>query len=214
MTDQHSNALLLASRLLAYPDQDFIAELPELRDTAASLSIDAYGARFASVAFAFIDDMLGRPLSECASQYVSIFDFTAQGSLYMSWHRYGNDRSQGKAMAALNGLYRAAGFEPEPGEMPDYLPRMLEFLAIAPAWACETLLDGFGAEIGHLLKTLQDLGAPQYDFLAIAMEPLIHEYPDYFKARTGHDPTRRPMANPSPEPFGPLLPSSDSQSAN
>ena len=48
-------------------------------------------------------------------------------------------------MAALNALpYRAAGFEPmKGGSLPDYLPRMLEFMAVCDDWAVETMLDGF-----------------------------------------------------------------------
>lgn len=206
MNPERSEALSLASRLLDYPDGSYLRELPVLRKRCEELAKSSLSSPFATQAIAFIDKILATDASERASQYAQIFDFTAAASLYMTWHRYGNDRAQGRALAALNGLYRAAGFEPDNSEMPDYLPRMLEFLAIAPEWAGEALLDGFGAEMVAVLETLEKLEAPHAYFLGEALKPLRADYPALFAPRKGFDPTKRPMAKPEPEPLEPLLP--------
>lgn len=194
MTDAQRRALALASRLLEYPDADFFASLPQLEAEAAALAEECP---------ALADFLAQIRLAEgesCRQDYVALFDHDPAASLYMSWHRYGNDRSQGRAMAALNGLYRAAGFEPVPGVMPDYLPRMLEFLAVCEDWAAETLLDGFGPELHKLLAHLQSAQCPQAAMLAAALEPLRQQWPQRFLPRAKPDPTQRPMARPEPEP--------------
>lgn len=208
MNEAQAAALRIAGRLLAYPNAEYFQRLPELAAETAELASANPGAidSFAKAVDAYAKLMENTPKAEAGEQYVGIFDHTPAASLYMTWHRYGNDRGQGQAMGALNGLYRLAGFEPVDGDMPDYLPRMLEFFSIAPDWATDAALDGFGAEIAALEKTLADLGAPQAEFLTAALEPLRKQYPGRFEPRKGPDPTKRPMARPEPEPLEPIIP--------
>lgn len=204
MTGAQEAALRLAARLFTYPDSRFFSNLDILEKEAEALAEAEETRAFAAAASEAIAALRKRPAAESGQRHVSIFDHTPAASLHLTWHRYGNDRSQGKAMAALNGLYRTAGFEPLAGEMPDYLPRMLEFLSVAPDWARAALLDGFGAEIEALLATLRELGAVQTATLDLALAPLRAEFPQHFLPRR-IDPTRRPMAQPEPEPEGPLI---------
>lgn len=206
MTEAQAAALRLTARLLAYPNPDWLASLTKLRQEALAHAAEEDTAAFGSAALEFIDACLVAPTAELTQRYVAIFDHLPRASLYMTWHRYGNDRSQGKAMGALNGLYRVAGFEPLPGDMPDYLPRMLEFISIAPEWACEAVLDGFGPEIATLANTLKEVEAIQAPVLELALAPLRSIYPGHFAPRNSADPTRRPMARPEAEPLEPLLP--------
>lgn len=206
MTESESLALHVAGRLLAYPDQQFFATLPQLRAEAEEILRECPDDAFAREITCFVDALatLGQPAS--AAQYVAIFDHTPAASLHMTWHRYGNDRSQGRAMAALNGLYRSAGLEPQAHALPDYLPRMLEFMAVAPEWAVEILLDGFGPEIDALAASLEELESAHAPILKAALAPLKQQFPSHFKKRTGIDATRRPMAMPDPEPMEPIIP--------
>ena len=201
MTELAAARLRLAARLFAYPSGEFFNALAQMRGLENALD-----KPMAYALLNFSQRLLTAGPAETCQRYVAIFDHTPGASLYLTWHRYGNDRSQGKAMAALNGLYRTAGFEPIPGEMPDYLPRMLEFLSVAPDWAIEALLDGFGPELNQLLATLQALGSDHAPILALALEPLKQAWPDRFEPRTGPDPTRRPMAQPETEQLEPLIP--------
>ncbi len=78
-------------------------------------------------------------------------------------------------MAALNGalVYRAAGFEPMKGSLPDYLPRMLEFMAVCDDWAVETMLDGFGPEFEKIVQASFRSRRVRYAPLAaVALAPL------------------------------------------
>lgn len=194
MTGAGRAALLRISRLLDYPDAEFFAAIPEMRaDIGQHLA-----ERDAAVLTAFLDALAGLGPERAQEEYVRVFDHDPAASLYLAWHRYGNDRGQGRAMAALNRLYRAAGLEPLPGVLPDYLPRVLEFLAVCEDWAAEALFDGFGPELAALEKHVAAEGLPHAALLRLALEEPRHQWPEKFKPRT-HDATRRPMAAPEPE---------------
>lgn len=194
MTEGERKALLRVSRLLEYPDAEFFAAIPAMR---ADIRANLEGRARAELG-AFLDALEALGPQGAQEEYVRVFDHDPSASLYLAWHRYGNDRGQGRAMAALNGLYRTAGFEPLPGGFPDYLPRVLEFLSVCEDWAAEALLDGFGPELAALAKRLGALDCAQAPLVRVALKGLRRDWPERFKPR-GHDPTRRPMAAPEPE---------------
>lgn len=197
MTEAERAALDLASRALDYPDDAFFAGLEDLRRDAMNNLSPESPQRLAMLSFI---ETMQRQGSHAAQQtYVATFDHDPDASLYLAWHRYGNDRGQGKALAALNGLYRAAGLEPIFGSMPDYLPRMLEFMAIADEWAIAVLLDGFGPEIAGILEHLKATNSVHEQLLTAAIDPMRSYWPELFKPRNTPDPTLRPMAKPEPE---------------
>ncbi|MDE5878916.1 MAG: nitrate reductase molybdenum cofactor assembly chaperone [Desulfovibrio sp.] len=194
MTENERTTLVRISRLLDYPGPEFFAAIPEMR---ADIRANVEGEE-AGVLAAFLDALEELGPRGAQEAYVRVFDHDPSASLYLAWHRYGNDRSQGRAMAALNGLYRMAGFEPLPGSFPDYLPRVLEFLSVCEDWAAEALLDGFGPELAALEKRVAELGSAQAPLLRLALKGPRRDWPERFKART-HDATRRPLARPEPE---------------
>lgn len=198
MSEGEKAAILLASRLFEYPDEDWFLGLPQIKaETLQTLEPEK-----AKVIEAFCANLQATDPAAFKEDYVRVFDHDPAGSLYLTWHRYGNDRSQGRAMAALNGLYRAAGFEPVQGTLPDYLPRMLEFMAICEEWALEAMLDGFGPELEKLLQNLCEQNSPHAAILKMALEPLKRDFPEQFKPRTKPDSTIRPMARPEAENLG------------
>lgn len=199
MTPAQRHFLALASRLLEYPDAGLFADLNAMRRDAVAFFTAADESGELAALTGFIDGLLALGQNAVGENYVATFDHDPSASPYLAWHRYGNDRGQGKAMAALNGLYRQAGFEPVPGTMPDYLPRMLEFMAVADNWAIEVLLDGFGPELAALAERLAELQSPHAPLLGKSVEILRIRWPDYFRPRVKPDPTARPMANPEPE---------------
>ncbi|MDE5832134.1 MAG: nitrate reductase molybdenum cofactor assembly chaperone [Desulfovibrio sp.] len=188
--------MALAADLLEYPDDDFLATAERLGRALRQAECDAGRDALLS----FIDWISQTDPLRAREDYVAIFDHDPAASLHMAWHRYGNDRGQGRAMAALNGLYRTAGYEPvNSGAMPDYLPRMLEFMSAAEDWAVEAMLDGFGPEIDGLTTRLKELKTPYAELLEAVVAPLRRKYPGHLSPRSKPDPTIRPMARPAPE---------------
>lgn len=196
MTEAEKGLFMLASRLLEYPDSELFEALPELQ--ADLHAAEAENASPTGLA-ALVDWLAQTGLMGAQEHYVRVFDHDPGASLYLSWHRYGNDRGQGKAMAALNGLYRAAGLEPEPGVLPDYLPRVLEFTGASEDWAIEALLDGFGPEMDAMERHLAEIESPYAALFKAFLDPLRAAWPEKLKPRTDPDRTLRPLARPEGE---------------
>jgi len=84
--------------------------------------------------------------------------------LYLTYYRYGDTRKRGMAMVAFKAAYRAAGLEPvkgegeSGGELPDYLPMVLDFAGSHPRG--EKLLRAHRADLELLLRALRDAPSP------------------------------------------------------
>jgi nitrate reductase delta subunit len=91
-------------------------------------------------------------------------------SLNLSHHKWGDDRDRGSALAALSGLYLAAGFEMSTGELPDYLPLVLEFLAACPEGACIGVMEDYREEVHGLASRLKKQGSGYAGLLGLAAD--------------------------------------------
>jgi nitrate reductase delta subunit len=80
------------------------------------------------------------PLGERQRTYVETFDLDRRTSLHLTWYLHGDTRKRGLALLRLKKLYAAAGWPLDTDELPDYLPLLLEFAALAPDGYGETLL--------------------------------------------------------------------------
>jgi nitrate reductase delta subunit len=105
-----------AALCLTYPDDDFRARLPLLREAAPQLR-------------EFVDHAAVTPAPELAAHYVRVFDAEDRHSLYLSRWQDGDTRRRGVSAARYKEVYRAAGLEFTGEELPDYLPAVLECAA-------------------------------------------------------------------------------------
>jgi nitrate reductase delta subunit len=143
----------LASVLLQYPTValfDGLGHLAEAASTAPRASREPFGK--------FLDWLSRTPPDTVAMHYVEIFDLRRRCALYLTYYRYGDTRKRGMAMLAFKAAYRAAGFEPDENELPDYLPLVLDFAALHPRG--EKLLGARRADMELLLRALRDARSP------------------------------------------------------
>lgn len=105
-----------AALCLTYPDDDFVARLPLLREAAPQLR-------------EFTDHATVTPPQELAAHYVQVFDFKNRHSLYLSWWRDGDTQRRGMSLVRFQDIYKAYGMEFTGEELPDFLPAVLEFTA-------------------------------------------------------------------------------------
>jgi nitrate reductase delta subunit len=69
-------------------------------------------------------------LTKFQAEYVDNFDMTAENSLYLTYHLFDEqDRDRGPALIELTEVYKKTGFEIGSGELPDYLPLILEYVS-------------------------------------------------------------------------------------
>ena len=150
-----TRALLIAARVLEYPGRELFAATDELRHAAGQLSSLAGGLELCG----FLDRRAGQREIEAQEEYVETFDFHRRACLHLSYYRDGDRRQRGATLLGLKRLYREAGFELAQGELPDYLPVVLEFAALAPTQSVP-VLGRMRPGIELLRSCLHDLLSP------------------------------------------------------
>ena len=100
-----------------------------------------------------------RPLAELQAAYVRTFDFDRRASLHLTYHTHGDRRQRGLELVRLKRRYADAGLPLTGGELPDYLPVLLEFAAVSPA-AGEPLLAEFRTPIELVRSRLHQTESP------------------------------------------------------
>lgn len=143
-----------ASVLLAYPEEDLPSDLARVRTGLDRLGRNAVRAHLEGV----VDWLGGKGPIEAAAAYVDTFDLRRGTSLHLTYYRHGDTRERGMALAALADAYRAAGFVVGAGELPDYLPALLELAAVDPAGA--SVLADQRPALDALGRSLAGLGSP------------------------------------------------------
>ncbi len=114
-----------ASLLLRYPDAEVLAALPTL--TAA---LDELPARLAGPLRRVADHRAGAAPTALAAEYVQLFDFRRRCCLHLTYYTCGDTRNRGAALVAFSAAYREAGLHVADGELPDYLPAVLDLAAV------------------------------------------------------------------------------------
>jgi len=143
----------LASVLLQYPTGALFDGLGELDAAARSAPRGARGPLAAFLAW-----LRATPPHEVAQHYVETFDLRRRSALYLTYYRHGDTRRRGMALLAFKTAYRAAGLAPAGTELPDYLPVVLDFAAVAPGG--EDLLRRHRADLELLRRALHEAGTP------------------------------------------------------
>jgi nitrate reductase delta subunit len=146
----------LLSVLLRYPDERLAEAREELEAAAAALPRSPEKRSVEQ----FVAYLLQSSPSELAQRYVETFDLRRRTSLYLSYYVHGDTRKRGMALLRLKRLYAAAGLELAREELPDYLPLMLEFAALAPDGAGEGLVREHRAALELLRANLHEAESP------------------------------------------------------
>jgi nitrate reductase delta subunit len=141
-------SLRVLAALLAYPDAELRGHLPEMMVLLAKDEALSGSRRGELEALArWLADT--EPL-EAETAYVETFDRGRSTSLHLFEHVHGDSRERGPAMIDLAQTYERAGLYLELGELPDYLPVVLEFVSTQPPREAKAFL----GEIAHLVNAI------------------------------------------------------------
>ena len=138
--------LRVLAALLGYPDARLRSHLPEMQQLLRQERAVA-PARMAEIDALMHTLQRTDPL-ETESDYVALFDRGRATSLHLFEHVHGDSRDRGPAMIDLGLTYAKAGLILTEGELPDYLPALLEFVSTQPPREAKAFL----GEISHLLQ--------------------------------------------------------------
>jgi len=148
--------LKLASLLLQYPDRS----LQEAARESEGVDIGPGPDRASRALRRLCAWYAEQPLADLRRSYVDSFDFTRRCSLHLTYHVHGDRRQRGVALLRIKDAYRSAGAAPPTDELPDYLPLMLEFAALAPDRRGYDLLEEHRVSIELVRAGLRDEGSP------------------------------------------------------
>ena len=149
-----NRTLKALSALLTYPTEELKLSAGEISEALEADTL--VPERIRSHLHALLHELAAGDLYDLQERYVLLFDRTRSLSLHLFEHVHGESRDRGQAMIDLKSQYERAGLFMSNGELPDFLPLFLEYLATRPAKeACESLgqpVHIFGALAERLRK--------------------------------------------------------------
>ncbi|MCY8425541.1 nitrate reductase molybdenum cofactor assembly chaperone [Bacillus vallismortis] len=139
------------SALLSYPDEEWRAELPDWKALIYEISnrhIREKLLRFFEASANFTQEAL-------IEHYVYTFDFGKKTNMYVTYFNSGEQRERGIELLHLKNTYQQSGFMPTDKELPDYLPLMLEFAAVAEMEAVNSVFETYLSNVRELASRLE-----------------------------------------------------------
>jgi nitrate reductase delta subunit len=113
-----------ASLLLRYPDERVADATPTVL-----AALDGLPAHLAAGLRTVARHRLAADPTGLAGDYVRLFDFRRRCCLHLTYYTCGDTRRRGEALVGFAAAYRAAGLAVVDGELPDYLPAVLDLAA-------------------------------------------------------------------------------------
>lgn len=146
---------LAAAWCLSYPDGDLVARVPLIR-----AALDEFPG--ATTGFeAVLDQLENTPPMELQAFYVREFDLGKRHALHLSYWTDGDTRRRGEVLGTFKEAYRQSDILVDTrGELPDYLPMVLEYAARVDFKAGQALLARYRPSLEMLRLGLARDGLP------------------------------------------------------
>ena len=143
-----TRTLRVLAHLLGYPNEELREHLAELQ--AALHDENALGSTRLGEIDALIARLIDQPGLSSEAAYVELFDRGRGTSLHLFEHIHGDSRDRGPAMIDLVKTYEAGGLLLDDGELPDFLPVVLQFASTQPSREARLFL----GEIAHIVRLI------------------------------------------------------------
>src|SRR5690625_105730 len=199
--EQRAVAHMAASVLLDYPTPERWASHGTVREAVGGLPTPVR-----TRLWDFLDHAAAVGEEALAQHYVATFDQKRKCSMYLSYFLTGDTRKRGTALVRFVEAYRAAGWELDRAELPDFLPTVLEFSARGDAEIAAGLLGSHRQGIEVLRSALTTMGSPYagvVEAVCLTLPPVTDEVRDrYLELITAGPPTEMVGLNA----LGPLEP--------
>lgn len=115
----------ILSRLLDYPDKDLIKNLDKVTEAVECCEQTSISEKKAILEF--VSWMRTKTQTGLQQTYVETFDMVPEHDLHLTHHIFGDDKGRGPALIDLSEHFKNEGLEIKKGEIPDFLPLLLEF---------------------------------------------------------------------------------------
>jgi nitrate reductase delta subunit len=168
----HSSAFRFIAELLLYPED---------RDKQKLASLAAAAGAAAPPWRDSLESLLASPELDSCDTYLESFEIGAKAPLYLGHYLFEEPKScHGAATCGRNGymiqlknLYGHFGLQIDGGELPDFLPLLLDFLALTAGhrdqkrrrWLIQRYIQPALPAVGKALKELNNVYSPAADLL-------------------------------------------------
>jgi nitrate reductase delta subunit len=115
----------------------------------------------------FLDHLASIPLIQAQSDYVATFDLQRRNCLYLTYYLNGDTRRRGMALWRFQEAYQSRGLAIAEGELPDFLPVVLELAAGGEQDLALALLMEHRAGLEVLQQSLAAMQSPYADVVAL-----------------------------------------------
>jgi nitrate reductase delta subunit len=154
--------------LLRYPDAELRAAATQIG--AALHEEGALAAGRLAELDALARRLAAAPGLRVEAEYVELFDRGRRTALHLFEHVHGDSRDRGPAMVDLGQTYDRAGLQLVPGELPDYLPVVLEFASTQPPAQAREFLRETAHIVQAIFSALLERGSPYASVLAAVLD--------------------------------------------
>jgi Nitrate reductase delta subunit len=115
------------SKLIDYPSDELMENLDSVIEFVTDSSeIDDNEKK---IIMEFISWMRIHTTTGIQQSYVETFDMVPEHDLHLTHHIFGDDNGRGPALIDLSEHFKNEGLEVKDGEIPDFLPLILEYVA-------------------------------------------------------------------------------------
>jgi nitrate reductase delta subunit len=191
---------LAAAWCLSYPDDELLSRVPLMRS-----ALGEFGGALAPFE-AVLRQFETMDLMALQGQYVQEFDLGKRHALHLSYWTDGDTRRRGEVLGAFKKVYRGGGSLVDThGELPDYLPMVLEYAATVDLAGGQALLQQYRPSVELIKFGLLRDKLPHTDILAAVCGTLPGASPVDEQAvmrMAGHGP---PTESVGLDPYDPRL---------
>lgn len=168
---------MLFSQLLQYPDAAWQDTSDEMYVNWCHLIQDEE-EEVANALQSFTRECLasfaGMDAETITAAYVKTFDFSKKSNMYLTYGQLGEDRERGPALLRLKQLYEEEDMVLDTDELPDYLPLVLEYVAVSQEERGIALLVSFRKALEQIKEALDQQNSPYRHVLDAILWILDH----------------------------------------
>ncbi len=164
MTENERKLCKILAFLLEYPSASWKSELSDQLELLGTTGEE----KQQKILKKFLAYAEKTPSLAQEETYTSAFDLNPATSLNLSYHLMGDSEDRGKVLAGLLRIYCRQGYDTTGGELPDYLPLVLEFLALCPEPEDAELLWSCLGKVATLAERLKENQHPYAELVELA----------------------------------------------
>ncbi|NLE99129.1 MAG: nitrate reductase molybdenum cofactor assembly chaperone [Propionibacterium sp.] len=144
-----------AAMVLTYPDEELLERLDLIEGSLV-------GTRSAPLFTETLTHLRSWPLRTLQETHVQEFDLSRRHAMHLTYWTDGDTRRRGEVLASIKQTYRDSGLMVDlDGELPDYLPMVLEFAARGDQERGVAILNTYRASLELLRLGLKKDKLPQ-----------------------------------------------------